>query len=283
MFRKFFAGLRSRPALFGVFVAVAFAVFLLCLISSTIITFILPEAYSSRARIKLERDVIAAPGAPGQTAAKATYDPYFIQTEFEVIQSEKTLDRVVDALDLNVAWAKKFGLPANLKYSESRALLKSMIELRPARNTSLIDITVYSGDKLEAARIANAVADAYLAYRWELREKLRAGSADRYKQLKDQLKSELADKTNDPKVVDAKITETIARAGQVYQNMNAGVSSGSVEIIERAQPGFRPVRPNKPLNIFLGGAVGAILGLVIGGATVGVIAGTSPRQTAAIA
>src|SRR5262249_32314575 len=33
-----------------------------------------------------------------------------------------------------------------------------------------------------------------------------------------------------------------------------------VEIVDRAQPGLRPVRPNKPLNI----ALGVVIGLVVG-------------------
>ena len=36
---------------------VILAVFLLVVITATIVTFILPEAYSSKARIKVERDV----------------------------------------------------------------------------------------------------------------------------------------------------------------------------------------------------------------------------------
>jgi len=38
-----------------------------------------------------------------------------------------------------------------------------------------------------------------------------------------------------------------------------------VEIIDRAMPGLRPVRPNKPLNLFLGALGGMMLALLIGG------------------
>src|ERR1700753_3478749 len=74
---------------------VILAVFLLVVITATIVTFILPEAYSSRARIKVERDVTDVPGVDGQRTMGGIYDPYFIQTEFEVIQSEVVLDRVI--------------------------------------------------------------------------------------------------------------------------------------------------------------------------------------------
>src|SRR5690348_5418382 len=89
---------------------VILAVFLLVVITATIVTFILPEAFSSMARIKVERDVTDVSGVAGggSTASAYSYDPYFIQTEFEVIQSEKILDQVIDTLKLNQEWAKKF-------------------------------------------------------------------------------------------------------------------------------------------------------------------------------
>ena len=152
---------------------VIMAVFLLVVITATIVTFILPESYSSRARIKVQRDTTDIPsGMTSQPFTGGMYDPYFIQTEFEVIQSEKILDPVVEYLDLNNEWAKKYRFEGKLKTSECRAMLKGRIELRPERNTSVIDITAYSDDKDEAAKIANAVAKVYLEYRKNKRKEL---------------------------------------------------------------------------------------------------------------
>ncbi len=65
------------------------AVFLLVVITATLVTFILPESFSSTARIKIERDQSDITPVLGDRAgAVAGYDPYFIQTEFELIQSE---------------------------------------------------------------------------------------------------------------------------------------------------------------------------------------------------
>lgn len=161
---------------------VILAVFLLVVITATIVTFILPEAYSSKARIKVERDVTDVPGVTGQPSMTGVYDPYFIQTEFEVIQSEKILDQVIDRLDLNARWGKKFNSPTPLKSTESRGFLKRMIELRPARNTSLIDITVYSDDKEEAKNIANTIAEVYSEYRRKQRDDVIAGGLKAFKQ-----------------------------------------------------------------------------------------------------
>jgi succinoglycan biosynthesis transport protein ExoP len=152
---------------------VILAVFLLVVITATIVTFILPEAFSSMTRIKVERDVADVPGVGGSSAASGySYDPYFIQTEFEVIQSEKILDQVIDSLNLNQEWSKKFNLDAPLKTSESRRILKGMLELRPTRNTSLIEIRVYSDKAEEAAKIANTIAKVYQDHRQEERRRL---------------------------------------------------------------------------------------------------------------
>jgi succinoglycan biosynthesis transport protein ExoP len=166
---------------------VILAVFLLVVITATIVTFILPEAYSSKARIRVERDVTDIPGVDGQRNMAGVYDPYFIQTEFEVIQSERILDKVIDTLNLNEVWQKKYNYDGKFKTSDSRAALKRMIELRPSRNTSLIDIYVYSDDKNEAAKIANTIAEVYTDYRQTQRESLSLGGIKAFeKELEDQ-------------------------------------------------------------------------------------------------
>src|ERR1019366_3658346 len=86
---------------------VILAVFLLVVITATLVTFILPESYSSVARIKIERDQSDISNLTGNGGAVG-YDPYFIQTEFELIQSEVILGKVIDDLDLNREWGKKY-------------------------------------------------------------------------------------------------------------------------------------------------------------------------------
>jgi succinoglycan biosynthesis transport protein ExoP len=152
---------------------VILAVFLLVVITATIVTWILPEKYSSTARINVQRDVADVSGVQyGPVAGMSSYDPYFIQTEFEVIQSEIILDQVIQNLNLNKVWADKYHLDAPFKTSESRRILKGMIELRPTRNTSLIEIRVTGDSPEEAAKIANEIATAYSTHRQSERRDL---------------------------------------------------------------------------------------------------------------
>ena len=153
---------------------VILAVFLLVVITATLVTFILPESFSSKARIRVERDQsdIANIAAPSMFQG---YDPYFIQTEFEVIQSDLILGKVIENLNLNVEWGKKFANGDVLKTTETMQIFKGRLDLRPVRNTSLIEIVVYSDKPEEAARLANAIAETYRNHRLDERQRLSLG------------------------------------------------------------------------------------------------------------
>ncbi len=175
-------------------VPVFVTVFLITMIIATAITFILPESFASTARIKLDQSL---------TSTNA-YDPYFIQTEFEIIQSQIVLEPVIARLNLSVEWGKKYFNGETLKTTQALEILKGRLSLAPVRGTKLIAITVYSDERNEAAGIANAVAEAYRDY--------------------------------------------------------AAGKNNQVEIVDRAEPGRYPVKPNKPLNITLSAVAGMVLG-----------------------
>lgn len=148
------------------FFTVFTAVFLLVVISATVVTFILPETYRGTARIAVSRieDSPAENPKPAQPAV-GDYDPYFIQTEFEVMQSQVVLDQVVKKLGLNEKWGLKFNGGEPLTTAQTTELLRHFIDPRPVRSTSLVEIRTYTDTPEEAANIANAMAEAYRDYR----------------------------------------------------------------------------------------------------------------------
>lgn len=156
---------------------VILAVFLLVVITATLVTFILPESFSSTARIQVERDRSDITEMQGGGAPMAGYDPFFIQTQFEIIQSETILDPVITRLSLATKWAKTFG-GVTLKTVEARRILRGKIRLEAVRNTSLIDIHVYDPNPEEARDIANAMAEEYQRHRVEERRSLTRGGID---------------------------------------------------------------------------------------------------------
>jgi capsular exopolysaccharide synthesis family protein len=195
---------------------VILAVFLLVVITATLVTFILPESYSSVARIKVERDGSDIANLMGQQSL-ASYDPYFIQTEFEVIQSEVVLGPVIQQLKLNEEWGKRYNSGGQkFTTTETMALVKRQIDLRPVRNTSLIEIRVYSEKPEEASALANEIAKTYQAYRLEQRRRFGQEGIksleDRYKEYYD-LVREQQNKVNqlrvELKVPDAVVSENV--------------------------------------------------------------------------
>jgi uncharacterized protein involved in exopolysaccharide biosynthesis len=124
--------------------------------------------YEATARIEVTRSAPEIPPAGGNLP----YDPYFIQTEFEVIQSEIVLRKVVEALHLDAEWGNKYAEGRKLEMTETMGLLKQSLHLRPVRNTLLIEISVINEDAAEAAKIANAIAEAYRDFQGEHDPKL---------------------------------------------------------------------------------------------------------------
>jgi polysaccharide biosynthesis transport protein len=167
--------------------AIIITVFLITAIVATAVTFLLPESYASTARIRIEPDSISDIRGVGDVMPYAAYDPYFIQTEFEIIQDRVVLGKVIESLNLNEVWGKKYFGGEMLKTPETMEFLKKRMSLMPVRNTKLIGITVYSEDKNDAARLANAIAETYRDYRLHLRRQL---SLNGIKVLEDRFRSD---------------------------------------------------------------------------------------------
>lgn len=152
--------------------AIIITVFLITAIIATAVTFVLPVSYASTARIKVEKDVTDVAGMETPSMGLMSYDPYFIQTTFEIMQSEVVLSNVIAAMDLNNKWGQKYFNGEPLKTTETMEILKNRMQLAPVKNTELISITVYSDDSQEAADLANEIVRAYTAYRFETRRAL---------------------------------------------------------------------------------------------------------------
>jgi succinoglycan biosynthesis transport protein ExoP len=146
--------------------AIIITVFLITAIIATAVTFILPVSYSSTAQINIEPDTASdiSRMTTGMGGNAPIYDAYFLQTQLEILRGPVVLGKVIEALNLNEVWGKKYGV-GTFKTPETLEFLKNQLNLTPVRNTTLVDLTVYSGDKNEAAALANAIAKAYKAYR----------------------------------------------------------------------------------------------------------------------
>ena len=173
--RKFMSGiisalLRPPSPAWHAFRVAFVAAFIFVVGASTLVTFLLPESYASTARVRVERVPINAAPA-GQANSPEPDAPYFLQTEVGIIQSTAVLGRVVEQLNLEEEWGKKYNGGMKLSAAFAAEFLRRRISIHPIRNTQLISITAYSEDPREAANLANAITDAYRIHCRDLREK----------------------------------------------------------------------------------------------------------------
>jgi hypothetical protein len=263
-----FAGLFRAPSPWPAFFTAAAAVFLLTFSVGVISAFLSPEMYASTARVRVAPELIwpvdpmaVAPGAHPIffgtdfiPRVKPTLQPIrptsaIIQAASEIMESDVVLTRVVKQLNLAVKWGQKYNGGKDLTDFEAvRMLRHGMMFISPVPEIystgitvydlvgitvyDLVGITVYDENKNEAAQIANAVVESC-----------------RDITIYDENKKEVLQ---------------IPRAPRIKGVPVKAYASLRVQIIDPAEPGHAPVRPNKPLNIVIGIIGGGILGLVAG-------------------
>jgi uncharacterized protein involved in exopolysaccharide biosynthesis len=220
-------------------------------------------------------------------------DPSFIQTTFEIMESEVVLSNVIASLDLNEKWGKKYNHGEPLETSETISILKHRMVLNPVRNTKLITLTVYSDDPKEAAQIANAVVASYRANRrvhseqvlqnvtapqeqYRLAETEIGKTQARLDLMREQLK--VGDKISSNPTPQEQVywdekrelDQMVAMRGllgpKIYADkLDAQISQAMMaQVVDPAVPIRFPVKPNKPLNISIGIIGGGFLGLLVG-------------------
>jgi len=138
-------------------------VFFLCLVTSTLLTIWLPKQYSSTVQIEVQKDDPEISFSDShQTYISA--DPYFLTTQFKIIESFRILTNVIAKLHLDEKLALQNGAarwPLDVTY----LYLKNRLTVEQTRMTSLIEISMRNTDSDLAAKIANEVAESYKEFR----------------------------------------------------------------------------------------------------------------------
>ncbi len=144
--------------------AIVFAVFVLVVLVASVVTYFQPKIYMSATRIQVEQE---RPSVAVFTQQQMpSYDPYFLQTQYEIIQSQKILYPVIQRLELQKRYAEG-GQPLPLETAIKR--LKANLGVRRYRDTSLIEISVLDKDPAQAAEIANTIAEIFESDRLDVK------------------------------------------------------------------------------------------------------------------
>lgn len=145
--------LRLRKSLIALIVSLVF-------LTTLVVTALLPRWYLATTKIRVEKPEGEVKLFQAQTSNY--YDPYFLQDQFKILQSEKILYPVIANLNLNSRLAGTLGTTGSLSNAITyRYLTTRMLRVESQRSSSLIDINVYAQDAALAAAIANEIARVY--------------------------------------------------------------------------------------------------------------------------
>ncbi len=215
---------------------VILAVWLLVVLTTAAVTLVLKPTFSSTVRIEVDKDAKSINPIGGQQQDTG-FDPYFMATEFEKIQSTSVLLPVITNKDHGfiATWSERLGLKPGEKLTEDEAyqFLRRNLEVEQSRNTKLVEITVFSPDKQEAAIVANEIAESYKSWRENTKK---AYVQEAIKVLKDQLALQ---KTNVNKLQGAvdrmritnNIPDSVANSSMGYQ---ASLEREGLSALQRA-------------------------------------------------
>ena len=128
---------------------------------AAIITYIIPRKYRGKVEMVIERNQEDVRVQGHQIEIGNNYSDSFLKTQFEIISKRKTLDRVVEKLDLMKRWSlpsKQFASGKLLANLDTQASIKS----------DFITLEYYDEDPKLAAEIANVLAESYRETRFEV-------------------------------------------------------------------------------------------------------------------
>ena len=210
-------------------------VFLLVVLTSAVVTYFMPKEYASTVTMQVQQNdtllqVFDRSGGVGM-------DPRYLTTQFEIIQRKEMLYPVIDSLGLEQRWKGAYGF-TNKEQAYFR--LRGMIDIREIRNTELIQIVVMSGDRQEAAEIANRIAEEYQKKRIEDQQQMVARSltqlqdeVEKQRKKVDDLRNEAIKIRTENKIPDFSpdtMTDPRDTANEVYASVEQQVSTERLRV-----------------------------------------------------
>jgi capsular exopolysaccharide synthesis family protein len=145
--------LRVRRALMGLILA-------LVVVTTLVVTAFLPKWYLATTKVRVEKP--EGEVKLFQAQSSNSYDPYFLQDQFKIMQNEIILYPVIKHLGLGAKLAAMRGIPTVLPDAIAfQILTRDMLRVESQRSSSLIDINVFAQEPQLAADIANDIARVY--------------------------------------------------------------------------------------------------------------------------
>ncbi|MEI4485299.1 hypothetical protein V8J36_03790 [Frigidibacter sp. MR17.14] len=228
---------------------------LVCLLTTYFYARLLPPTYTAASTLILETTRQLA-GTANASAADSSLDLNRVDSELQVIRSERMQRLVFDALGLanhpEIAVPAAAGDPASDPVAQRAtetafARFRDRFSARRIGQSYAIEISYSSSDPVLAARVANAGASAYLLQSVTFREAVASGGAEFMQGRLDALRNEVA-------AASAAVRDGTLPAIQI-PNANA-------RIIGAALVPLAPSAPRVKMLAALGGVLGLLGGLL---------------------
>ncbi|MDA0990742.1 MAG: polysaccharide biosynthesis tyrosine autokinase [Verrucomicrobia bacterium] len=206
---------------------IVLAVFLLVALTGILFTLAMPKVYRASCVIQVKEE---NPDLPIFEDKRWSFDPLFLRTQFQIIQSKPVIEEVVrrQGLDRTLSEIYGFGgMPAEEVLQRVSKIVADDLRVQQYRDTNLIEVQIsFSEPKgrahLEAARTANMVADVF-------REQNMARSREMTEAAMNALKESLEEQKQ-------RVNEVTRRLEQIRQRYSITVLSskrGSESGLER--------------------------------------------------
>ena len=134
-------------------------------------TYLTPPVYRAAAIISIEREKLALEDLGIGEGMFTVRDPDFIPTQIRMIQGRDVIEHVVNARLAGKSAGQGPDAEAARELEVSRMIraISGSLEVTPVAGTSLIEVAYKSGVPKDAAEMANAVVDAFVAWSRESR------------------------------------------------------------------------------------------------------------------
>jgi succinoglycan biosynthesis transport protein ExoP len=160
--QQLFNVLRARRGLAGMILLATIALALVWIV-------LRPASYTARAPVLIDARTDPVNSTP-QYGPLVT--PAFVSTQIDIVKSDRVAERAAQMLPADQPPMSKLAESAKKKPSPNAWVahqLQQRLEVKPARESNIINISWTGRTPAEAARVANAFAQAYLETNLELR------------------------------------------------------------------------------------------------------------------
>jgi succinoglycan biosynthesis transport protein ExoP len=148
---------------------IVIAVSVLVVLAGILVTYSMPRVYAASAVIQVKEETPDLPVFPTRPGERLAYDPLFLRTQYEIIQSRSIIEDTIRQLGLNEKLGKAYGYLDELgpaSFERTVKLVTRSMKVRQYRDTNLIAIEILLSEPkdtapVEAAAIANSIASNY--------------------------------------------------------------------------------------------------------------------------